>query len=48
MLAKRREDRFEDMTAVIVELAHWEKKNTVIRLRQVEPAKRRETEGAGR
>ena len=43
MLAKKREDRFQDMTSVIYELSKWEKKDTVIRLRQVEPAKPRET-----
>ena len=48
MLAKRREDRFQDMTSVIMELSRWEKKDTVIRLRQVEPAKPREAEEAGR
>ncbi len=48
MLAKRREDRFPDMTSVILELSKWEKKDTVIRLRQVEPAKKREAEEAGR
>jgi len=47
MLAKRREDRFPDMTSVILELSRWEKKDTVIRLRQVEPAKPRQAE-AGR
>ena len=48
MLAKRREDRFQNMTSVFVELALWEKKYTVIRIRQVEPAKPREGGGAGR
>jgi len=48
MLAKRREDRFQDMATVILELSRWEKKDTVIRLRQVEPAKPREAEEAGR
>jgi len=48
MLAKRREDRFPDMTSVIYELSKWEKKDTVIRLRQVEPAPKREAEEAGR
>ncbi len=48
MLAKRREDRFQDMTSVILEISRWEKKDTVIRLRQVEPSKPREAEEAGR
>ena len=49
MLAKRREDRFQDLTTVIYELSKWEKKDTVIRLRQVEPAKpRNPAEGSGR
>jgi serine/threonine protein kinase len=45
MLAKKREDRFQDMTEVIYELSRWEKKDTVIRLRQVEPAKPKESPG---
>jgi len=48
MLAKRREERFQEMTSVIVELSRWEKKNTVIRVRQVEPAKPRGAQEAGR
>jgi serine/threonine protein kinase len=48
MLSKRREDRFQDMTSLIYEMSKWEKKDTVIRLRQVEPAKPREAEEAGR
>jgi serine/threonine-protein kinase len=48
MLAKRREDRFQNMTSVILELSHWEKKNTVIRIRQVEPARPRGVPEAGR
>jgi serine/threonine-protein kinase len=49
MLAKKRENRFQDMATVLVELSKWEKKDTVIRLRQVEPAKPRakEAEKAG-
>jgi serine/threonine-protein kinase len=47
MLSKRREDRFQDMSSILVELARWEKKNTVIRLRQVEPVRPRPAE-AGR
>ncbi|MBI2899341.1 MAG: serine/threonine protein kinase [Planctomycetes bacterium] len=37
MLSKKPEDRFPDMTAVNYELSKWEKKDTQIRLRQVEP-----------
>lgn len=48
MLAKKREDRFQDLTTVIHELRKWEKKDTRVRLRQVEPAKPRMPEGAGR
>jgi hypothetical protein len=33
------------MTEVIYELSRWEKKDTVIRLRQVEPAKPKESPG---
>jgi len=42
MLGKRRDDRFQDMGEVLYELAKWEKKDTVMRLRQVEPAKPKE------
>ena len=35
LLAKRREDRPQDMTAVLYELSKWDKKATVHRLRQV-------------
>ncbi len=37
MLSKKPEDRFPDMTSVSYELSKWEKKATVIRLKQVEP-----------
>jgi serine/threonine protein kinase len=39
MLAKKKEDRWPDMTAVYYELAKWEKKDTVIRVRQLGPMK---------
>jgi serine/threonine-protein kinase len=42
MLEKKPADRFPDMTTAIYELTKWEKKDTVIRLRQVEPARPRE------
>jgi serine/threonine protein kinase len=49
MLAKAPEDRFQDMTTVLHELSKWEKKDTVIRLRQVEPGKSKDpVGGAGR
>lgn len=48
LLAKKPEDRVPDMVPIIHELAKWEKKDTVIRLKQVEPAKPKEpVEGAG-
>lgn len=37
MLSKKPEDRFPDITSVSYELSKWEKKNTQIRIRQVEP-----------
>lgn len=40
MLAKRREDRFQEMTQILLELGKWERKDTKIRVRQVEPARR--------
>ncbi len=45
MLEKKPANRFPDMTTVIYELSRWEKKDTVIRLRQVEPARPREGPG---
>jgi len=45
MLAKKPEDRFPDMTSIIYELNRWEKKDTIIRLRQVEPARPRDQGG---
>jgi len=39
MLAKKPGDRFQDMTSIIYELSKWEKKDTQIRIKQVEPAK---------
>jgi serine/threonine-protein kinase len=47
MLAKRPKDRFQDMGEVIYELSKWEKKDTVMRLRQVEPARPKEAGGSG-
>ena len=37
MLAKKKEDRWADMTTVLYELSKWEKKDTVIRVRQLGP-----------
>jgi len=42
MLAKKPEDRFPDMTSIIYELNRWERKDTIVRLRQVEPARPRD------
>ncbi len=39
LLAKRREDRFPDMSAVLHELSKWEKQDTEVRSRQVERSK---------
>lgn len=39
MLAKRKEDRWADMKTVYYELSKWEKKDTVIRVRQLGPLK---------
>ena len=41
MLAKKPDDRFQDMTSIIYELSKWEKKDTIVRLKQVEPAKQK-------
>jgi serine/threonine protein kinase len=48
MLSQRPEDRFPDMTSVIYELGKWEKKDTVVRMRQVEPARRKNSAGEAR
>ncbi len=45
MLSKKPEDRFADMTSIIYELNRWERKDTIVRLRQVEPAKPRDPSG---
>ena len=37
MLAKKKEERWPDMKAVLYELAKWEKKDTVVRVRQLGP-----------
>jgi len=37
MLAKKKEERWPDMKAVLYELAKWEKKDTVVRIRQLGP-----------
>ncbi|HLY09574.1 MAG TPA: serine/threonine-protein kinase [Planctomycetota bacterium] len=37
MLAKKREDRWPDMTSALYELAKWEKQDTGVRVRQVGP-----------
>ena len=39
MLAKKKEDRWESMTTVLYELSKWEKKDTVVRVRQLGPIK---------
>lgn len=39
MLAKKKEDRWTDMTTVLYELSKWEKKDTVVRVRQLGPLK---------
>jgi serine/threonine protein kinase len=39
MLSKKKEDRWPDMRTVYYELAKWEKKDTVIRVRQLGPLK---------
>jgi serine/threonine protein kinase len=45
MLSKKPEDRFPDMTSIIYELNRWERKDTVVRLRQVEPVRPRDETG---
>jgi serine/threonine-protein kinase len=35
MLAKKKEDRWDSMTTVLDELSRWEKKETVLRVRQL-------------
>ena len=45
MMAKKPEDRFPDMTSIIYELNRWERKDTVVRLRQVEPVRPRDETG---
>ncbi len=45
MLAKKPSERFPDMTSIVYELNRWERKNTVVRMRQVEPARHRDTAG---
>lgn len=42
MLAKKKEDRWDSMTVVLYELSKWEKKDTVMRVRQLGPIKPRE------
>jgi serine/threonine protein kinase len=42
MLAKDREKRWESMTTVLYELSKWEKKDTVVRVRQLGPLKPKE------
>ncbi len=37
MLAKKREERWPDMKAVLYEMSKWEKKDTVVRVRQLGP-----------
>ena len=42
MLSKKKEDRWDSMTVVLYELSKWEKKDTVMRVRQLGPIKPRE------
>ena len=42
MLAKKKEDRWDSMTVVLYELSKWEKKDTIMRVRQLGPIKPRE------
>lgn len=42
MLAKKKEERWDTMTMVLYELSKWEKKDTVVRIRQLGPIKPRE------
>lgn len=37
MLAKKKEDRWDDMKAVLYEMSKWERKDTVVRVRQLGP-----------
>ena len=37
MLAKKKEDRWSDMDAILYEMSKWEKKDTVVRVRQLGP-----------
>ncbi|MBI2931597.1 MAG: serine/threonine protein kinase [Planctomycetes bacterium] len=40
MMAKKAQDRFPDMASIIYELSKWEKKDTQVRIQQVEPARK--------
>jgi hypothetical protein len=42
MLAKKKEERWDDMKTVLYELSKWEKKDTVIRVRQLGPIRPKE------
>ena len=44
LLAKNPDDRFPNMISIIHELSKWERKDTVIRIRQVEPPKKKSKE----
>jgi eukaryotic-like serine/threonine-protein kinase len=46
MLAKKKEERWDDMKTVLYELSKWEKKDTVIRVRQLGPIKPKEKPGS--
>lgn len=48
MLAKNPADRFKDMTAILFELSRWERKDTQIRIRQVDPGKTKDELGSVR
>lgn len=42
MLEKDPDNRYPDMTSIIYELSKWEKKDTVLRIKQVQPAPQRD------
>lgn len=46
-LEKDPANRFQDMTAILYELSKWEKKTTLVRVRQVDPGKAKGEDEAG-